>query len=370
MALSVGQTFKLGKGIRTGVAPGGSQFGVGAGQSVKIIGSRNVGGQQFFDIKHIGGGTGWTTGAGLQAAFSGSGGAGKKIGPSAESIVAKAAEQKILKQQAGLKKEGAAIQSEFEQFVSGQEAVPDLRRRLGEELGIPELSAQLEPLRQQALKLGGDLFRLPGDVEARTRGSLITESQTRLLEQRAGKELGAQLRDISLAQELFAGQLTGAQTELVAELSAFGQQYARELLPLQVKITSFSERAARESSSFSTAVQNTLNASLQGIQRLSDIAENELQRIHDMALQEQQFVNDLKKISAQGAISATAQGKQTAKEAEKNNILSQISKSLAGGQSAQGTAGLQAMSRKALAQYPQFQKEIDALVDSFRFIVK
>lgn len=60
MALSSGQTFTLNNTISTGSAPGQSQYKVPAGGQVKILNTRVVNGQTYYDIQHIGGGTGWT----------------------------------------------------------------------------------------------------------------------------------------------------------------------------------------------------------------------------------------------------------------------------------------------------------------------
>lgn len=66
---SVGELLTLQQGIRTGNAPGEDRYGVGAGSQVKILNQRNVGGQLYYDIQHIGGGTGWTSAAMLESAL-------------------------------------------------------------------------------------------------------------------------------------------------------------------------------------------------------------------------------------------------------------------------------------------------------------
>lgn len=65
----VGQTYTLSGSINTGSAPGQNQYSVGSGQQVKIIGQRNVGGQDYYDIQHIGGGTGWVSASQLSGSI-------------------------------------------------------------------------------------------------------------------------------------------------------------------------------------------------------------------------------------------------------------------------------------------------------------
>ena len=69
MAISIGQNITLSSGIRTGVAPGQTQFGVGSGSNIKVIGKRTIGTTVFFNIKHLtqGGGTGWVRGSSLRS---------------------------------------------------------------------------------------------------------------------------------------------------------------------------------------------------------------------------------------------------------------------------------------------------------------
>ncbi len=69
MALPVGQTITLNSQISTGVAPGQSQYKAAAGPT-KIIGTRVVNGQLYYNIDQtgIGGGTGWTPASQLEPA--------------------------------------------------------------------------------------------------------------------------------------------------------------------------------------------------------------------------------------------------------------------------------------------------------------
>lgn len=69
--MQIGQTYTLSGQIKTGSAPGQSQYTLGSGQQVKILNSKTVNGQLFYDVQHIGGGTGWTNASSLTGATSG-----------------------------------------------------------------------------------------------------------------------------------------------------------------------------------------------------------------------------------------------------------------------------------------------------------
>lgn len=66
---SIGDTITLSGAIKTGSAPGQEQWTLDQGQQVKVLNTRSVNGQQYYDIQHIGGGTGWTLASGLDAAM-------------------------------------------------------------------------------------------------------------------------------------------------------------------------------------------------------------------------------------------------------------------------------------------------------------
>lgn len=65
---NIGETIKLSGEIMTGYAPGAEQWKVGSGQQVKILNSRTQNGQLYYDVQHIGGGTGWVLASSLDTA--------------------------------------------------------------------------------------------------------------------------------------------------------------------------------------------------------------------------------------------------------------------------------------------------------------
>lgn len=72
MGLQSGLTYKLNSTVKTGSAPGKSEYQAGGGSQFKIKGTRNVGGRTFYDIDQtaFGGGTGWVEASALEGAAS------------------------------------------------------------------------------------------------------------------------------------------------------------------------------------------------------------------------------------------------------------------------------------------------------------
>lgn len=73
MQPQVGQTYQLSADVPTGIAPGGSQYKAPTGSQLKVVETRNVGGQTYYNIdqRAFGGGTGWASAQALQAAIGG-----------------------------------------------------------------------------------------------------------------------------------------------------------------------------------------------------------------------------------------------------------------------------------------------------------
>ena len=213
------------------------------------------------------------------------------------------------------KAEETAKLGKLQAFIAGKEPIPELRGRLAGELGIPELAAQLEPLRQRSLTLEGLLLDLPETISGRTAGTLTTEAQRRSLEASGGERLARQIRENAMSQEMFAGQLAGAQGELAQLLAAENQQFQREVFPITTELDMFADRAAREVTGYTTAFQAELDAVLADISRAEDLSDQARQRAHELAVMEREFA--LRR-------SAATQDAKTATNAAKQQLIQQL----------------------------------------------
>lgn len=70
MGTQVGSTYTLSGQIKTGSAPGQEQYTLDPGNQVKVLNTRNINGQNYYDVQQIGGGTGWTLGSTLDSSIS------------------------------------------------------------------------------------------------------------------------------------------------------------------------------------------------------------------------------------------------------------------------------------------------------------
>ena len=204
--MAVGSTYTLGSGIRTGVAPGGSQYGVGPGQQVRVINSRNVGGQTYYDIQHIGGGTGWTPASSLQQA-----GSAQPPAPAAAPTPTYIQEQYAAipkakveaEKQAGIYEksvaEAQAPLTESQEALIAQlgsrSNLEELYNQLREERGVAAAEGVIRGLQQQAIDVEGRISGLPEAITARTaRIPGITEQERNLI-------IGSELAPLQERQE-------------------------------------------------------------------------------------------------------------------------------------------------------------------------
>jgi len=215
--------------------------------------------------------------------------------------------------------EERAFQKEFRQFRKGLEPLDVLRKRLAGELGIPELRAQLEPLRGRSLELGRTLLDLPELVGELTRGQ--GEARRRLLETSKGADIEKQLRDVAISQEFFAGQLAGARGELTEQLGVTQEQRNFDLRAFGQEADILSSRLGREVAGYTTALQ----AEFEGI--IADITD-----ARQLARDQQQRAFELAKLERAAALSASSIGNQSkqADQAFKSQITGIKSRTPAG----------------------------------------
>ena len=185
MALNQGWTYTLHGGIKTGVAPGQSQYSVGTGQQVKILNTKNVGGQTYYDIQHIGGGTGWTPASMLESALG-----LKAAAPIAKKTTAtpKATVTPLttIAQQLGQQGQTALtgylqpLQTAYGEYAAAQERMAspiELYKQYETEAGVTERQAAVDRLRKQTASVTELLNNLEGNVQQRLSGVLTTAAQ-------------------------------------------------------------------------------------------------------------------------------------------------------------------------------------------------
>ena len=227
-----------------------------------------------------------------------------KKGPSARQKAAAAQAKKDKAFAAKQSKQSKALEREFSAFRKGLEPLDVLRKRLGLELGIPGLRAQLEPLQQRSLELGRTLLDLPELVGTLTRGQ--GEARRRLLETSKGADIERQLRDVAISQEFFAGQLAGARGELTEQLGVTQEQRNFDLRAFGQEADILSSRLGREVAGYTTALQAEFEGIIGDINDARQLDRDKMQRAFELA-----------KLERAAALSTSSIGNQS-KQAEQS----------------------------------------------------
>lgn len=209
-----------------------------------------------------------------------------------------------------VEKSGQQGQSLLEkQQQEQQQAIEDLRNRLGQQQspmemqqqmeqdrGVPEIQQRTKGIRSRINELETILSDLPEDVQSRTEGALLTEAQrNRLLtkEQQplmenietSARELGVESQNLSEARQGIA--------QMVQNMMA---NQDRLLEPDRMKISQLSEQAAREMSQFNQQQEAELDAILDDISRQRQLSDAEWQRANQLADQATQFRRGLQEM--------------------------------------------------------------------------
>ena len=254
-------------------------------------------------------------------------------------------------------KESRALEAGFRKFRTGLEPLDILRKRLAGELGIPELQEQLDPLRQQSLRLGQTLLDVPEEIAGRTRGAVITEAQRKALESARGAGLEKQLRDVAIAQEFFAGQLTGARGELTEQLGVTQTQREFDLRAFGAEADLVNTRLARELTGFTTDLQREFEAIIGDITRAEQLSDDKVQRAFELAKLEKSAALEAQNIRLRSSLSSAAEkdkDEPTKREKQAKSALRQL-----GGVIKTGApqVAINQAAQQFAGQFPEFSKD-------------
>ena len=218
----------------------------------------------------------------------------------------------LMEQRAGLvssqRGEEEGLYKQLEQVKAGQESLPSAQTRLESQLGVPGLKTQLETARGQVAGVKTQLDTLESDITSRTSGSLVTDAQRRRILASEQAPLQDTLGRLMSGQEVTAVQLSEANQTVGRQLEQIAAQNQLDLQPILMRISTFSDRAAREMSGFDNNSQLQLNSYLDKLGRDRFLSDREWQQTSDLAVQERTFEMEKEKIKLQAQVSATQGG--------------------------------------------------------------
>lgn len=165
--------------------------------------------------------------------------------------------------------------SRFTGAIAGQEAVPQMATRIGEELGLPGLRATTAGLTQT-------YQGLPETYSAATRGFDVNANQLARIVGTQQAKLAPALQSATTAQ-------TAAETQLNERLGYETAQQQKELLPYEYEQTLLNDRLAREYSGFNLDSENELNALIEKMRQGVQLSIEEQNRANQLAIAEKSY---------------------------------------------------------------------------------
>lgn len=170
--------------------------------------------------------------------------------------------------------------SRYRKALGGQESLPDMYKRLGIELGIPNLQ-------QSSNTLNTTLANIPATYSSATRGFDVNANQL-------SRTIGQKTAELQPVVTSTNNALTSA-----VENAGRGMQYGiaqqqKELLPFQTEASMLSDRWAREQTGFTTDHQAELSALISKMQSGVQLSEGEANRANALAVAEKQYETQLK----------------------------------------------------------------------------
>lgn len=179
--------------------------------------------------------------------------------------------------------------NQYQQTISGQESLTSAYDRLKNELKIPELQQTSSAIQSEIFKVKNLLNNLDQNVTDRTRGTLTTEAQRQRMGAYEAQPLQKNLGTLSTSLEPIMQNLSGANQQVQTLLQLQRSDQDRQLKPLEMQISSLSDRFARELTGFSNSKTTELNALVDKINRDRELSDREWQRTQQLASEEREF---------------------------------------------------------------------------------
>jgi len=190
--------------------------------------------------------------------------------------------------------------SNYSGAINNQEKMRAMYSRLGDELGLPGLMSQ-------ANTLNATLEAVPQTYTAATRGFDTNANQL-------ARIVGTKQAQLAPLAQKATTQAQFAQDQLGVQMGLEQQQQAKELSPYTYEKEFLMDRIARETSMFTTANENELNALVAKMQSGVELNEGEKKRINDLTIAREGYQNALavQKLSNEGSL-AVANANNAAK---------------------------------------------------------
>lgn len=165
----------------------------------------------------------------------------------------------------------------FRQAIMGQEALPHMYTRIGDELGLPQAQ-------QAYLNVNKTLAELPETYTAATRGTDTNANQL-------SRIIGTKSAALAPLAETTSTAYKNLQDQQNAMIAAEQANQAKQLKPFETEQSFLTDRWAREQTGFTSANEQELNGLIAKMQSGVQLSEGEQSRINQLSIAEKQMQN-------------------------------------------------------------------------------
>lgn len=215
--------------------------------------------------------------------------------------VGAAGQSDLLTQQAGREEE---FLGRYRGAIAGQEGLPSISARVGEELGLPQQREVVGGLRGEAVGLGGMLSTLPERMKTETRGFDVTATQLARMGEERRIPLSRQLTEATRGLEVEGAKLGASEAELGRRMGLETAEQQKQMLPFALEADQISARTAREVTMYTSERERELSTLLQQMQIQGALDASSMAQLNNLALQEHAFANTLEQLKATGGTMA------------------------------------------------------------------
>lgn len=182
--------------------------------------------------------------------------------------------------QTGQQSQESDYLNRFRDVIAGQPTTSALASRIGDELGLPALRGAAQGLNQS-------LLDLPSVYSKATRGFDVNSNQLSRIIAQKQSEIAPYATAATTAQQ-------NAEQQLATRLGYEQTDQAKQLMPYQTEQQMLSERLARESTGYTTMMQQEFEGYLEKMRQGVTLSEGEKNRANQLAVAEKAYQQAIK----------------------------------------------------------------------------
>ena len=190
-----------------------------------------------------------------------------------------------------------ALFTEYQTKVLGQPTLESEYGRLKTETGLAGEEKQIDIFKGRLGQLQSGLNELDQAIKERTAGQFVSEAQRARQAALEKGQVGTEMARLAESYKPVFEQYGRKAGELGTMLGLVREQQKKELTPLEMRISAFSDRYATEMTGFNDAKKAELEIVLTKLSRDQQLSNYELQKADQLAKEERDWIREKEKMA-------------------------------------------------------------------------